>query len=53
MRVKRSIVFALSLAIGLIIFVFVVGNLQQPIFAQVKPSQKVSISNTTTTTSKQ
>ena len=51
MRVKRSIAFALSLAIGLIIFVYVVGNLQQPIFAQVRSSQKVSISNTTTTTS--
>ena len=51
MRVKRSIVFALSLAIGLIIFVYVVVDLQQPTFAQMRPSQKVSIPNTTTTTS--
>jgi hypothetical protein len=49
MSVKKSIVFALSLDIGLIIFVYVVGDLQQPIFAQMGPSQKVPISNTTTT----
>jgi hypothetical protein len=46
MMVKNSIVFALSLAIGLIFFKYVVGDLQS-IFAQTRPSPKESVSNTT------
>ena len=48
MIIKNSIVFALSLAIGLIIFTDVVGDLQ-PMFAKMRPSPKVSMSNTATT----
>jgi hypothetical protein len=46
MIVKNFIVFALSLAIGLIIFTHVVGDLQS-IFAQTRPLPKASVSNTT------
>jgi hypothetical protein len=49
MIVKNSIVFAVSLAIGLIIFTYVVGDLQS-IFAQTKPSPKASVTNTTSNT---
>ena len=49
MIVKNPIMFAVSLAIGLIIFTYIVGDLQS-IFAQTRPSPKASVSNTTSNT---
>jgi hypothetical protein len=47
--IKRSVAFALCLTTGLVIFGYVIGDLQ-PTFAQMKISPKSPISNATTTT---